>query len=265
MKRKTECPQCNKPVSIPNSSDYQKAIIPNKYLEQQVIIYKKTREPLRGELVALDVLRQEKKLGTTMTNNNNNWGGLMNTKEGKNGCGNKKRRGKVQKEEGKNAHGHGTRLSKRARPSKKMNYADDTEADSDEDYEDDYDEYDNTNAQQQSNNHSYAAAASNQSSAAARNQPPSQLLKRKPTVSYHGVKPKKLREMCKHEGLSATGSDAELKHRHSEFITLYNAECDSEHPRTVNELIKELNGREKSIKVRTVCIICVDLWLILLC
>jgi len=88
--------------------------------------------------------------------------------------------------------------------------------------------------------------------AAAERAPPEQQkqqLKRKATVSYHNMNRKKLVDVCRNEGLNTQGNEAELKQRHSDYITLYNAECDSEHPRSVRELLNEIKSREMSIKV----------------
>ena len=74
-------------------------------------------------------------------------------------------------------------------------------------------------------------------------------LQRKTVTSYHGMKRKKLVELCSKEGLPSNGSDEELRKRHSEFITLYNSECDAEYPRSVSELVKEIKKRENGRKV----------------
>jgi len=74
-------------------------------------------------------------------------------------------------------------------------------------------------------------------------------LQRKTVVSYHGLKRKKLVELCNREGLPSHGTDEELKRRHSDYITLYNSECDSDHPRSAAELLKEINKRETERKV----------------
>ena len=67
MKRKADCPICNVEVKLPgsNSSGYEKAIIPNKHLSQQVNLYKScgVRDEIRSSLVRLDILEQEKRLG----------------------------------------------------------------------------------------------------------------------------------------------------------------------------------------------------------
>jgi hypothetical protein len=78
---------------------------------------------------------------------------------------------------------------------------------------------------------------------------PKVVLQRKTLASYHGLKRKKLAELCSKEGLPTDGSDEELKKRHSEFITLYNSECDAAYPRSVSELVKEIKKREIGRKV----------------
>lgn len=73
---------------------------------------------------------------------------------------------------------------------------------------------------------------------------------RKTMITYHGMKRKNLVELCRKEGLSTKGNDDDLKKRHSDFITLYNSECDAEHPRSVDQLIQEIKKREIGLKVR---------------
>jgi len=50
-----------------SSSGYEKAIIPNKHLSQQINLYKSCgiRDEIRSSLVRLDILEQEKRLGIT--------------------------------------------------------------------------------------------------------------------------------------------------------------------------------------------------------
>jgi hypothetical protein len=71
---------------------------------------------------------------------------------------------------------------------------------------------------------------------------------RKPTISYHGLKRKKLIELCQKEGLATYGSDHELKQRHADFIMLYNAQCDSQHPMSGKEVVDEIMKQEKCLK-----------------
>jgi len=77
-------------------------------------------------------------------------------------------------------------------------------------------------------------------------------LQRKPPVSYHNMNKKKLVELCSREGLDVTDNETQLKQQHSDFIILYNSECDSDFPRSVKELVKELRNREK--QSRYVCV-----------
>lgn len=90
-------------------------------------------------------------------------------------------------------------------------------------------------------------------------QKPKVTLQCKTITSYHGMRRKKLVELCSREGLPCNGSDDELKKRHSEFITLYNSECDAQYPRSVSELIKEIMKRENSRKVCLCCSMCLFL------
>ena len=211
MKRKADCPSCHEAVKLPGSSDYEKGILPNKSLEQQVDVYKRCRGELRASLVRLDILEK---------------GGMV-----------KKRKGGVKDE-------RGTRSSKRARSTvaKKTNYSDGESDDGDDDNDEDYcdEDYDPTSYSKK------PSASCNQ--IVSDDQPPLQL-RRKPTVSYHSMNRKKLADLCQREGLSTLGSEKELKQRHSEFITLYNSECDSDHPRSVKELVKEMKKREMTIKM----------------
>ena len=58
MKRRADCPTCHEAVRMPGggSTDYERGILPNPQLEQQVDHYSRCREPLRSSLVRLDVL-----------------------------------------------------------------------------------------------------------------------------------------------------------------------------------------------------------------
>mmetsp|Transcript_24518 Transcript_24518/g.52819 ORF Transcript_24518/g.52819 Transcript_24518/m.52819 type:complete len:491 (+) Transcript_24518:24-1496(+) len=223
MKRKADCPQCHGPVKVSGSHDYEKGILPNKQLEQQVDIYKLCRDPLREQLVRLDVLEKEKTLGILGNDDGTPHGGG-------------RKRGKATTEQGGT-----TRLSKRARSSRRVakntNYSpSSSEADSD-DGDGDYDDASNSKMP------SMSLAKPQQL------QQQQQQLKRKPTVSYHSMNKKKLVQLCQKEGLNTHGNDQELKQRHSGFITLYNSECDSEHPRSVKELVKEMKSKEMYIKM----------------
>ncbi len=73
--------------------------------------------------------------------------------------------------------------------------------------------------------------------------------KKRARTHYNGLKRKQLADLCAAEGLSTTGSEQELRSRHEAFITLYNAECDSFHARTAQELVLEFERRERALKV----------------
>lgn len=65
---------------------------------------------------------------------------------------------------------------------------------------------------------------------------------------YHVMKKSKLQDLCKIEGISSKGSDHELKQRHLEFLRLWNAECDAKHPRSKDQLVREIAKRENAKK-----------------
>jgi hypothetical protein len=70
---------------------------------------------------------------------------------------------------------------------------------------------------------------------------------KKPRPVYTSYKSlKKLRELCAKEGLSSTGTEKELVARHQAFITLYNAECDGLHPRSLAEIIAHVHETEQA-------------------
>lgn len=212
MKRKVDCPKCNKPVRMPGSSDYEKGILPNKQLEQLVDAYTLCRDQMRESLVRLDLLEKEKALGVDSMAAS---------------------RQKVRKQEEvtKNCE---IRSFKRIRTMiKKVNQSSDSDVDDDD--EDDAGDLKAPASQ----------GISKQTVPLEQHQ-----LKRKPAINYHSLKKKQLVELCHKEGLNTHGSDTELKKRHSDFITLYNSECDSAHPRSVGELLAEIRNREACIRVR---------------
>ena len=63
------------------------------------------------------------------------------------------------------------------------------------------------------------------------------------TPHYHLLNRKKLQNLCIAEGLLSYGNENDLKIRHQEFITLWNAECDSVNPRSKAELLAEFAKR----------------------
>ena len=200
MKRKVDCPQCQTTIRIP----YEKEIIPNRQLEQQIDVYRKCRDPMRASLVRLDVLEKEKAITTSQKGTKRSAEEVMDSigNDELNGMSKRAQRAVARREVHTSL---GTDVMK-----------DDSESDGDC----------NKLLQQQQQH----------------------VLKRKPTISYHNMNKKKLIDICQREGLSTLGNETELRYRHSDYITLYNSECDSEHPRSVKELRTEIKNREMSIK-----------------
>ena len=200
MKRKADCPQCQTTIRIP----YEKEIIPNRQLEQQIDVYRKCRDPMRASLVRLDVLEKEKAITTSQKGTKRSAEEVMdsNGNDELNGMSKRAQRAVARREVHTSL---GTDVME-----------DDNESDGD-----------CNELPQQQQQH---------------------VLKRKPTISYHNMNKKKLIELCQREGLSTLGNETELRHRHSDYITLFNSECDSEHQRSVKELRTEIKNREMSIK-----------------
>lgn len=64
-------------------------------------------------------------------------------------------------------------------------------------------------------------------------------------VIYKGKTRRQLVELCEAAGIGyTTGTDADLQRRHSDYITLYNAECDSLRPRSKEELLAVVVNRD---------------------
>ncbi|KFP69738.1 E3 ubiquitin-protein ligase RAD18, partial [Acanthisitta chloris] len=78
--------------------------------------------------------------------------------------------------------------------------------------------------------------------------------KRKPMskVVYNLLSDRDLRKKLKEHGLSTSGSRQQLIKRHQEFVHAYNAQCDSLNPKSVAEVVKELEKNEK-IRVQLEC------------
>jgi len=67
--------------------------------------------------------------------------------------------------------------------------------------------------------------------------------------AYNQIKKKKLQELCRDQGLSTSGSEQELKHRHEEFVRLWNAECnDAKYPKSKGEILAAFKERENAKK-----------------
>ncbi|NWH64428.1 RAD18 ligase, partial [Geococcyx californianus] len=71
--------------------------------------------------------------------------------------------------------------------------------------------------------------------------------KRKPMskVVYNLLSERDLKKKLKEHGLSTHGTRQQLIKRHQEFVHMYNAQCDSLSPKSVAEVVKELEMNEK--------------------
>ncbi|NXR69443.1 RAD18 ligase, partial [Rhadina sibilatrix] len=71
-------------------------------------------------------------------------------------------------------------------------------------------------------------------------------------VVYNLLSDRDLRKKLKEHGLSTSGTRQQLVKRHQEFVHMYNAQCDSLNPKSVAEVVKELEKNEK-IRVQLEC------------
>ncbi|XP_068940139.1 E3 ubiquitin-protein ligase RAD18 isoform X2 [Petaurus breviceps papuanus] len=67
-----------------------------------------------------------------------------------------------------------------------------------------------------------------------------------PKVVYNLLSDRDLRKKLKEHGLSSHGNKQQLIRRHQEFVHMYNAQCDSLHPKSVAEIVKEIENMEKT-------------------
>ncbi|GFU28314.1 e3 ubiquitin-protein ligase RAD18 [Nephila pilipes] len=65
-----------------------------------------------------------------------------------------------------------------------------------------------------------------------------------PKLVYHLLSDKEIKKKLKQYGLSVTGERQALIRRHKNFITLYNANCDSLEPKAVEDLVTEIERQE---------------------
>ncbi|GKY93725.1 hypothetical protein MPSEU_000339600 [Mayamaea pseudoterrestris] len=63
---------------------------------------------------------------------------------------------------------------------------------------------------------------------------------------YGNLKKEALRKVCRAEGLAIDGNDQELIERHKTFVTAWNAECDSLHPKSHAEIVSQLAVQERA-------------------
>lgn len=73
---------------------------------------------------------------------------------------------------------------------------------------------------------------------------------RLPTLAYSMLNDTKLRKKLTELGLSAAGPRPMLEARHKEWITIWNANCDSAHPKRRQELLQDLDAWERTVGTR---------------
>ncbi|GIY16441.1 hypothetical protein CDAR_170442 [Caerostris darwini] len=73
-----------------------------------------------------------------------------------------------------------------------------------------------------------------------------------PKLVYHLLSDKDIRKKLKEHGLSTSGHRKALIHRHKSFVTLYNSNFDSLDPKTVPELVLEIEHQELEERVNYV-------------
>lgn len=81
-------------------------------------------------------------------------------------------------------------------------------------------------------------------------QNPSKKPDRLPQLNYSLFKDTALRKKLQELGISAQGSRQLLERRHTEWITIWNANCDASHPRKKAELLHELDAWERTHGIR---------------
>jgi len=73
-----------------------------------------------------------------------------------------------------------------------------------------------------------------------------QTLERLPKLSYSILKENALRKKVSELGLNSTGPKSLLERRHTEWVNLWNANCDSLRPKSKRELLQDLDAWERS-------------------
>ncbi|CAL1264067.1 unnamed protein product [Larinioides sclopetarius] len=72
-----------------------------------------------------------------------------------------------------------------------------------------------------------------------------------PKLVYHLLTNKEIRKKLKEHGLSASGDRQTLIRRHKNFVTLFNANCDSLEPKSVEDIVLEIECQEIEEKANT--------------
>ncbi|KAK0636911.1 hypothetical protein B0T17DRAFT_484883 [Bombardia bombarda] len=80
--------------------------------------------------------------------------------------------------------------------------------------------------------------------------PPAKIPERLPALNYSVLKDTALRKKMTELGLSAAGPRQMLERRHQEWITIWNANCDSARPKSRFDLMRDLEVWEKTMGTR---------------
>lgn len=75
---------------------------------------------------------------------------------------------------------------------------------------------------------------------------PVRSLERLPALNYSMLKEQQLRKKLNELGISTAGNRQMLEKRHKEWMTIWNANCDSLHPRRKAELLQDLDSWERT-------------------
>lgn len=67
-----------------------------------------------------------------------------------------------------------------------------------------------------------------------------------PKTVYNLLSDRDLKKKLKQQGLSTHGNKQQLIKRHQEFVHMYNAQCDALHPKSVAEIVQEIENLEKT-------------------
>ncbi|KAI5923586.1 hypothetical protein F4810DRAFT_668058 [Camillea tinctor] len=91
-----------------------------------------------------------------------------------------------------------------------------------------------------------SSSSSSSSSFRRQQQPPSKPLERLPALNYSSLKEVQLRKKLTELGISTTGGRQMLERRHREWVTIWNANCDSLRPRRKADLLHDLDVWERT-------------------
>ncbi len=249
MKREADCPLCHVNLLTngngSSSGGYEKSILQNKALENMVDLYKdRVRGTLRESLVRLDVLEWKEKEGAMMRGS----GSSSSMMAAGNHADAPPKQRQLEEQKEQLSLQSSSKRARRSTANYQREYSNES-SDNDDDEKDDDEEVTYNDATATPAAASAAAApTASFNHLTQQHQQQSSPRKRKPTISYHGLKRKKLIELCQREGLGINGTDQDLKQRHADFIMLYNAQCDSQHPMSETEVAQEIMKQEKCRK-----------------